>query len=460
MQYKFPKGFWWGGAISGMQTEGANFKDGKAANVYDHFFKVAPQRFFGGIGPDKTSNYYYDYKEYHRLCKEIGMQSLRTSIQWARFMPEGKLNPKGVDFYHRIIDDMLENSIEPFITLFHFDMPMFYQNMGGFENKAVVDAYTKYAEAVFKEYGDKISKFFTFNEPVVPVLRGYLYDLSYPNIVNFKKAVQVAYHITLASSKAIEIFRAYQRQDSTIGMVINLSPVYPRDENNAEDVKSAKLMDQLLNDCFLSPAVLGFYKEELVDFLEQNNLMPTCQKEDASIIKNNTIDLLGFNYYHPKRVKAKETKIDSNAPIMPENFYDDYDMPGKKMNPYRGWEIYEKGIYDTLIRIKNDYGNIPTYISENGMGVENEERFRLNGQIQDTYRIDFIKDHLSYCHKAIEEGCNLKGYHIWSPFDNWSFINAYKNTYGLIEVDINNNFKKTFKLSAKWYADLIKNNGF
>ncbi|RDC49543.1 glycoside hydrolase family 1 protein, partial [Acinetobacter sp. RIT592] len=162
--------------------------------------------------------------------------------------------------------------------------------------------------------------------------------------------------------------------------------------------------------------------------------------------------------YQPRRVKAKEsTKGDI---LTPESFFDFYDMPGKKINPHRGWEIYEKGIYDLAINIRDNYNNIPFYISENGMGVEGEEKFKIDGQINDDYRIEFIKDHLKYVHKAIEEGCNVRGYHLWTFMDNWSWLNSYKNRYGFVEVNINDEYKRTPKKSAYWFKKLIENNGF
>lgn len=222
------------------------------------------------------------------------------------------------------------------------------------------------------------------------------------------------------------------------------------------------MLTHFLTALFLDPAIKGEYPEDLIAIVKDLDMIPQHTPEDLKTIKDNTIDLLGINYYQPRRIKAKENPadIDPNCP-MPEDYFDYYDMPNKKMNPYRGWEIYEKGIYDILINVRDNYGNIPCYISENGMGVEGEERYiNANGQIEDDYRIDFIKDHLRYLHQAIQEGANCLGYHLWTCMDNWSWTNAYKNRYGLIAVDLDKEGKRTIKKSGYFFKTLAEQNGF
>src|SRR5690606_12773266 len=233
------------------------------------------------------------------------------------------------------------NDIEPFVTLYHFDMPLELQNEGGWESRNVVEAYKEYAIQCFQLFGDRVKKWFTFNEPIVPVEGGYLYDFHYPNIVDFKKAAQVAYHTILAHAKAIEAFRTFNFADSKIGIVLNLTPTYPRSQNPF-DVKAANICDLFFNRSFLDPAVLGEYPKELVEILREHGQLPVVGKGDLELIKQNTVDILGVNYYQPRRVKAKEHLPNPYSPFMPDWFFDYYEMPGRKMNPYRGWEIYEK----------------------------------------------------------------------------------------------------------------------
>lgn len=461
LKYRFSEGFWWGSATSGPQSEGSADVDGKSKSIWDYWFEKEPERFFDGVGPQDTSTFYANYKEDIKLLKETGHNSFRTSIQWSRLIPEGTgaINEKAVEFYNNVINELIANDIEIIINLYHFDMPMCMQEKGGWENREVVEAYANYAENCFKLFGDRVKHWTTFNEPIVPVEGGYLYDFHYPNVKDGKRAVQVAFNTALASAKAIERYRKLNL-DGEIGIILNLTPSYPRSKENPEDVKAANLADLCFNRSFLDPAVKGEYPSELVNFLKENNVMPYYEENDINIIKENTIDFLGVNYYQPRRIKAKESEIADPNVFMPDNFFDNYEMPGRKMNPYRGWEIYEKGIYDICTTIRENYGNIPFYISENGMGVEGEEKYiNADGVVEDDYRIEFIKDHLAWLHKGIEEGANCKGYHLWTFIDCWSWTNAYKNRYGLVALDLSTQ-KRTIKKSGMWYKELSKNGGF
>ena len=462
-KYQFPQDFFWGSAASGPQTEGRVAGDGKGENIWDYWYHKNPTSFFNQVGPDKTSQVYTKYKEDIQLMKQVGHNSFRTSIQWSRLIPDGigEVNEKAVQFYNYYIDELIANGIEPFINLYHFDMPMKLQEQGGWLNRQTVEAYVNYAKTCFELFGNRVKYWFTHNEPIVPVEGGYLYQFHYPAEVNMKHAVQVGYHEALASALAIQ---AYHQMNlgGQIGIILNLTPSYPRDENNPADVKASQLADAFFNRSFLEPAIKGEYPQDLIEVVKQLDLLPERKAEDAAIFKENTIDFLGINYYQPRRIKAKEdlSKVDPNHP-MPDDFFDNYEMPGRKMNPYRGWEIYEKGIYDILINVRDNYGNIPCYISENGMGVEGEERFiNEEGQIEDDYRIEFVQNHLKYVHQAIQEGANCKGYHMWTCMDNWSWLNAYKNRYGFISVDLVNDGKRTIKKSGHWFKQVADKNGF
>lgn len=462
MKYTFPQDFWWGSAASGPQTEGVFAGDNKGDSIWDHWYEKEPEKFFDQVGPDKASAFYKKYKEDIQLMKKTGHNSFRTSIQWSRLIPNGvgEVNQEAVDFYNNVIDELIAHDIEPFINLFHFDMPMVLQEKGGWENRQTVEAYVEFAKTCFELFGDRVKKWFTHNEPIVPVEGGYLYQFHYPNLIDMKKAVQVGYHEALASAMAIKEYHE-MKQDGEIGIILNLTPSYPRDENNEEDVKAAKIADAFFNRSFLDSSVKGEFPNDLVDLLKEIDYLPVVQEGDLEIIKNNTVDILGVNYYQPRRIKAKESKRESVNGIMPDDFFDNYEMPNRKMNPYRGWEIYEEGIYDILTNLRENYGNIKCFISENGMGVEGEERYiNDRGQIEDDYRIEFVKDHLKYVHKAIEEGSNVHGYHMWTCMDNWSWTNAYKNRYGFISVDLDNDRKRTIKKSGHWFNEMTKNNGF
>ena len=455
---KFPEGFLFGTATSATQSEGGQ-TDGKTSNIWDFWYKEEPYKFHNQIGPEKTSNFYFDYKEIVKLLEETGQNSYRTSISWSRLIPamDGKVNTKAVDFYKKYFKEIKDRGIKLFINLFHFDMPMYLQEIGGWANKEVVEKYVSYAETCFKLFGEYVDRFFTFNEPIVHVECGYLYQYHYPCEVNPKKAVQVAYNTQLASAKAIRALREIDK-DKKIGIILNLTPAYPR-SNHKNDLDAARIADLFAQKSFLDPSVFGKYPKELVEIIKKEKLMPDYNEAELKIIEENTIDFLGVNYYQPLRVMENPYTYKEGAIFMPEKYYLNYDMPGRRMNPYRGWEIYPEAIYDIAINIRDNYKNIDWFISENGMGVEDEDRFRKDSRIEDDYRIDFIKEHLTYLHKAIEEGANCKGYHLWTFIDNWSWLNAYKNRYGLVEYKLDTG-ERIIKKSGLWFKKLTENNGF
>ncbi|MBL0496886.1 glycoside hydrolase family 1 protein [Aeromonas caviae] len=460
MQFRFPDTFWWGSASSAPQAEGASLQGGKAPTIWDHWFAIEPNRFHQQVGPADTSTFYQHFRDDIALMQEIGHNSFRTSISWARLLPQGRgePNPEAVRFYHAMLDELLARGITPFINLFHFDMPMSMQEQGGWESRKVVDAFAEFAATCFRLFGGKVKHWFTFNEPIVPVEGGYLYDFHYPNVVDFRRAATVAYHTMLAHAKAVQAYRA-QGQDGQIGIILNLTPSYPRSQHPA-DLKAANIADLFFNRSFLDPAVKGEYPTELVALLREYDQLPASEPEDRALLAAGKVDLLGVNYYQPRRVKARSNAVNPASPFMPEWFFDYYEMPGRKMNPHRGWEIYEKGIYDILVNLRDHYGNIPCFISENGMGVEGEEKFLgEQGQIQDDYRIAFIRDHLSWMHKGIGEGCQCLGYHLWTFVDNWSWSNAYKNRYGFVRLDLATGDRR-IKKSGEWFADVSRNGGF
>lgn len=459
MTYTFPEHFWWGSASSALQTEGASDLLGKGQTTWDYWFSQQPNRFHNGIGPQQTSTFYQHWRDDIALLRALNHNSFRTSLSWARIIPDGdgEVNEAALGFYDGVIDGLLAQGITPFITLFHFDMPMAMQDKGGWENRDVVAAFARYARICFDRFSGRVKHWFTFNEPIVPVEGGYLYDFHYPNVVDFKRAATVALHTVLAHSLAVQAYRQGDYQGE-IGIVLNLTPSYPRSPHPA-DMTAAHHADLLFNRSFLDPVLKGEYPEDLCALLRQYRQLPELQPGDRALIAAGKIDLLGINYYQPRRVKCRDSAINPQAPFMPEWLFDHYDMPGRKMNPYRGWEIYEPGIYDILINLRDNYGNPRCFISENGMGVENEQRFIKDGKIEDQYRIDFIREHLIWLHKGITEGCHCLGYHMWTFIDNWSWCNAYKNRYGFVQLDLSTQ-QRIIKQSGEWFAATSLNNGF
>lgn len=453
----FPKHFWWGAATSGPQSEGRFNK--QHANIFDYWYELCPEEFYGQVGPDTASNFYNSFREDIRLMKEAGLNSVRTSIQWSRLIDDlesGSLNADGVRFYNEVIDEFIKNGIRPVMNLHHFDLPIeLLEAYGGWESKHVVELYVKFAAQCFRLFGDRVKDWFTFNEPMVIVEGGYLHQFHYPNLVDGKKAVQVAYNLQLASAKAIALFREIcTSDDSEIGIILNLTPPYPASDAS-EDKAASEFADLWLNRLFMDASTLGSFPAQLRAVLEQDGVLWEETPEEQDIIRQNTIDVLGVNYYHPHRVKMPAVSPDSLAvDWLPTRYFDEYEMPGRRMNVDKGWEIYPKAMYDIAMDVKEKYGNIKWFVSENGMGVSREERY-LNAQgiIEDDYRIQFIQEHLFWLQKAIAEGSNCFGYHLWTPIDCWSWKNAYRNRYGLIANNIHTQ-TKTLKKSGRWFSQL------
>ncbi|MRT14165.1 family 1 glycosylhydrolase [Enterobacteriaceae bacterium RIT711] len=459
MKYRFPENFWWGTATSATQSEGHQAGDGKGENIWDYASHHFNERFFGGVTADDTSTFYQNYREDIQRAKDIGLNSFRTSISWSRLIPDGdgEINPQAVDFYNAVIDELNAQGIEPFINLYHFDMPMALQEKGGFENREVVDAFASYARICYELFGDRVRYWFTFNEPLIPAEAGYLHPRHYPYVTSFRRAAQVLHHIVLAHCKAVAAWRELNIAGQ-IGIIMDVIPVYPRSDA-PEDLHAAEMADLFYTRSINEPILLGRYPDELIALLKEHDQLPVIQPGDCELIANTRIDLLGINYYRPRRVKARETLLEEPHGFVPERFFEEYIMPGRRMNTSRGIEIYPAALYDIAMVVKDRYGNLPWFVSENGIGISDEEQFMVNGQVQDDYRIEFLKEHLSYLHQAMADGSNCLGYHMWTFIDCWSWQNAYKNRYGFYRLDLETQ-QRSLKKSGLWFKAVIENNGF
>ncbi len=460
MEIRLPKDFFMGAAMSGPQTEGAYRTGGKLENIWDTWSDLSISDFYNKVGSYVGNNFYEKYEEDIKLLKSLGLDSFRTSIQWSRLMDQNqKLNPKGADFYHKVCACAREQKIELFMNLYHFDMPSYLFQRGGWENREVVEAYAVYARTAFREFGKEITYWFTFNEPIVEPDQRYRDGLWYPFVRDAKRGMTVQYHLSLAHSLAVREFRkakeeGYLLPDAKIGLINCFAPPYTKENPSPEDLEALRMEDGVKNRWWLDLVAEGKLPQDILKTLEENGLLPDMRPGDEQILKMGKVDWLGFNYYHPSRVQAPKEKFDENG--YPK-YADPYVWPDAKMNIYRGWEIYPKGIYDFGMKMKEEYPDLKFFISENGMGVEHEDRFRgKDGQIQDDYRIEFVKEHLEWILKSIQDGARCMGYHYWGLIDNWSWNNAFKNRYGMVEVDLAGNYQRRLKKSAGWLQEVIR----
>ncbi len=461
--FKFPKGFWWGSSTSAEQIEpsGNEPEAGKSKTIWNATFDDYHHRIFDG--EYAQNNFYVKYKEDLQRAKDLNFNSIKLSFSWARIMPDGKsINEEGVEFYDNLLDECDKLGIVPFLELYHFDMPLWAQEMGGWTSDEVIEYFLEYAKFIFNRYGDRTPYWSAWNEPIVLVECQYWYQFHYPFEVNFQKGIKSMMNINKIHCLVTKILKDIN-PDYKMGIYLNITPAIPRSDS-PEDLQAAKFAEMIQWRSFADPLIKGKFPQELYNHLKANGAWP----EDIDIDEYNKLfeesqklDFMGINYYTTLRVKAPEGEIDwsDKEKVLPNtHLFNDYKKEGIRMNPYRGWEVHPKSIYDMLTTLKEEYNNIPCFIAENGMGVENEDRFRNEkGFIEDDYRIDFINEHLYWVWKAIEEGSSCSGYHMWSYIDNWSWLNSYKNRYGFYELDLKTNERKP-KKSASWIKGVIKNN--
>lgn len=450
---KFKQEFSFGCAASGPQTESSELNELKSN--WQLFFEEQPNLFHSTIGPDKLAEQEKYLETDIKLMKEVGLNSYRTSISFCKLIKDYRtmeISKSGEAFYNQLIDSLIAAGIEPYLNLSHFDLPAELQKQGGFSQKEVVDIYVRYAEICFQLFGDRVRKWFTFNEPIVTATCTYLLGYHYPQAIDSQKMVQSLFNFQIASARAIEKYRQ-GNYGGEIGIVLNLSPVYTTSNPTQEDLEAQAICELFHSKFFLDAAVYGQIPEAIFPILEENKIKVELTAKELAVIEKNKVDMLGVNYYFPIYVKAQITENKQDY-FTPSNYYQSFVPTDARINEHRGWIIYPKGIYDLAMNIKTEYKNIKFYIAENGMGVEGEAKFTKDGLIHDDYRIAFYTEHLSYLHEAICNGANCFGYHTWNFVDNWSWLNAYKNRYGFIELDIETKERRR-KKSSYWYEHLI-----
>lgn len=439
---KFPKDFVWGVATSSYQIEGAVDEDGRTPSIWDTFSKTEGKTYQGHTG-DVACDHYHRYKEDVEIMKEIGVKAYRFSIAWPRIFPEeGKYNPKGMDFYKRLVDELLKKDIMPAATIYHWDLPQWaYDKGGGWLNRDSVKWYVEYATKLFEELGDVIPLWITHNEPWCASILSYGIGEHAPGHKDYREALIAAHHILLSHGEAVKAFREMNIKGSEVGITLNLTPVYPASEKE-EDKLAAQYADGFSNRWFLDPIFKGNYPQDMMelyskiigefDFIKEGDL------ETISV----PIDFLGVNYYTRNIIKYNE-----NSMLKAEN------VPGPGKRTEMGWEISPESLHDILKRLDREYTKLPIYITENGAACKDE--VTEDGRVHDYERIEYIKEHLKAAAKFIEEGGNLKGYFVWSLMDNFEWAHGYSKRFGIVYVDYKTQ-KRILKDSALWYKGVIQ----
>jgi beta-glucosidase len=440
--FQFPKDFVWGAATASYQIEGAWNEDGKGESIWDRFSHT-PGNVQDGDTGDVACDHYHRWMEDLGLLKELGLKAYRFSIAWPRILPNGRgaINQAGLDFYNKLVDGLLELNIEPYVTLYHWDLPQKLQDEGGWVSRSVVDAFVGYADVVSLSLGDRVKNWITLNEPWVSAFIGYEHGRHAPGHTNLHEALAASHHLLLSHGLAVPVIRR-NSPNSNVGITLNLTPQVPASPSIA-DRDAANWGDGYVNRFFLDPLVGRGYPQDMVNGF--GNKMDFVQANDLSVIST-PVDFIGVNYYTRNIARSEKISEAENAPLTV--------IRGDEITQM-DWEVYPEGIYKTLGRLYFDYDFPAIYITENGASFE--DHVSADGEVDDPARLSYIKRHLEQVHRAIEAGIPVKGYFAWSLMDNFEWGFGYSKRFGLIRVDYQTQ-KRTFKSSAKWYRQVIDQN--
>ena len=443
--YLFPPGFVWGASSCAYQSEGAWNVDGKGESIWDRFSHI-PGNIRNNDNGDVACDFYHRYREDIALLKELSLCTQRISISWPRIFPDGNgsANIRGLDYYRRVIDTMLENGIMPFIMLYHWDLPQKLQDKGGWTNRDTAGYFSDYTDLIFRCFPDCIPYWGTILEPHVVAYNGHFYGCHAPGHRDLSSALLAAHNLLLAHGMAVKAFRD-SACTGKIGIVNLLSPVYPVSDNE-EDIAAAKRYNDFANNWFTDPVEMGRYPTELTEYYAKKGIvLPHIKSGDMELISQRT-DYFGLNFYRSSFVGAADC-----WPLCLQTH-----NPAGRLYTAMDWPVCPDGFSDILLDSWKRYGK-SIMVTENGSAFE--DFVGRDGCVHDAQRLDFLREHLKAMHSAMEKGAQVEGYLAWSSFDNFEWAEGYEKRFGLVYVDYSTQ-KRIIKDSGKWYSNVIKNNGF
>lgn len=452
--YRFPDDFLWGVATSSYQIEGAVHEDGRGLSIWDTFCQQ-PGKIYGGHTGDVAADHYHRWQEDIRLMADIGLKAYRFSIAWPRVQPEGQgpANPAGLAFYDRLVDGLLQANIQPFVTLYHWDLPQALQDRGGWPARETAYRFADYASLLADKLGDRVTWWITHNEPWVAAFAGHFNGVHAPGIQDPIAAFRAVHHLLLSHGLAAAALRQSARRPIQVGITLNLSSIHPASPGEA-DRQAAWRYDGILNRLFLDPLFKAHYPEDILQILQPLFATQTdsFRSEDLQTIAA-PLDFLGVNYYSRNVVRYDPDfpfiQADTIQPELTENG----ELPEYSLM----WEIYPPGIYELLLRLHQHYHPERLLITENGICVPDD--VDLDGRVRDYRRIRYLRDHLIQVHRAMAAGVPLQGYFVWTLMDNFEWAHGYRMRFGLIYVDFETQ-QRIPKLSASWFANVIREGGF
>ncbi|WP_162057171.1 GH1 family beta-glucosidase [Undibacterium sp. KW1] len=435
----FNSDFLWGTATSAYQIEGAAATDGRVPSIWDSFCEQAGTIRDGSSGT-VASDHYHHWAEDLDIAQSLGSNAYRFSISWPRIFsgPDSKPNPEGLAFYSRLVDGMLERGLQPWATLYHWDLPQYLQDQGGWASRDTVHAFVEFADVITEHLGDRVKHWITHNEPWCTAMLGHADGIHAPGIKDFKTAIQVCHHVLLSHGLATPVIRA-NVADARIGLALNLHPISAASDK-PEDFAAARLHDGLRNRWYLDPLYGRGYPQDVWQAL--GDYAPVVQEGDLQAMAVST-DFLGVNFYFPEIIEHAPGASPLNTRLV--------DAVGVERTAF-GWEIAPEGMTSLLKRIQDDYQPHAMYITENGATYD--DHLDEDGQVRDELRRDYLIRHLLAVKEAIRLGCQVKGYFLWSLLDNFEWAEGCSRRFGIVYVDFITQ-KRTPKLSAHWYRDFL-----
>ena len=456
----FPADFLWGAATASYQIEGAGDADGRADSIWDTYART-PGMVLHGHDGSVACDHYHRYPQDVALMRELNLSSYRFSVAWPRVMPDGRtLNPAGLDFYSRLVDELLEADILPWLTLYHWDLPQTLEDAGGWPERETALRFLDYSVAVHDALGDRVRHWTTLNEPWCSAFLGYAQGRHAPGRTEPTSALRAAHHLLLGHGLAVEELRR-RDGDLELGLTLNFTDTRPLDPTTARDLDAARRLDGLANRFFVEPVTTGAYPADVLADL--GDLWPEDLVHDGDLATISApIDVLGVNYYASQTVTAGcEPELAPVAAAQARH----HDGPSPSVGSEHvavvrrgvpvsdmGWEVEPTALSDLLLRLHKDYTGalgVRLYVTENGMA--DDDRPDADGYVNDPARLAYVEDHLRAVHDSMGRGADVGGYFVWSLLDNYEWAWGYTKRFGVVRVDYDTQ-ERIPKASARWYA--------
>ncbi len=436
-----PADFLWGAATASFQIEGATREDGRGESIWDRFC-ATPGKVKNGDTGELACDHYHRSAPDVALMKGLGLRAYRFSIAWPRILPEGigRVEEKGLDFYDRLVDELLAAGIRPFATLYHWDLPQTLQERwGGWAGRDTADAFAAYADIVSQRLGDRVKDWITLNEPWCAAWLGYGWGVHAPGLHDPQVALTATHHLLLGHGYAVPLLRR-NSPGARVGITLNLAPAHAATDS-PEDQAATHLSDGLSNRLYLDPLFTGAYPGDVIDGL--GLVGPSIQRGDMETI-GAPLDFLGVNYYMRFVVQADPSGRNPRG--------ESVHVEGAERTAM-DWEIYPEGLYELLARVHRDYAPAVLYVTENGAAFD--DTVTQDRHVHDERRRAYLEAHFAQAARAIAEGVPLQGYFVWSLMDNFEWAEGYEKRFGLIYVDYNTQ-ERIVKDSGRWYADMLR----